>query len=105
MTVESRKRRRVSPPAKTTLGSPSRRKLIFSVFWASVLANGIALVSGSQSASAQQKVSKDQAKYQDSPNEGKKCSECTFFIKPGSCKVVDGAISPDGWCQLWTKAA
>lgn len=42
--------------------------------------------------------------YQTTPNNGQQCSKCNFFI-PGSnasdngtCKIVDGSISPNGWC-------
>jgi hypothetical protein len=54
---------------------------------------------------AEAKGSKAQFKYQSTPNNGKKCSQCTFYI-PGSspkangtCKIVDGSISPNGWCS------
>ena len=29
------------------------------------------------------------------------CAVCTFFIRPRSCKVVNGDISPTGWCKLF----
>jgi hypothetical protein len=54
-------------------------------------------------ASAQQKVSKAAMKYQDKPNGDKQCSNCMQFIPPGSCKVVEGAISPNGYCLAWAK--
>ena len=57
---------------------------------------------------AQAKGSKAQFKYQSTPNNGKKCSQCTFYI-PGSspkangtCKIVDGSISPNGWCTAFS---
>jgi hypothetical protein len=84
---------------------PSRRGLLLSVLWAGALASGAALFGFSSPAKAQQKVSKEQAKYQDSPKDGHKCSECAYFEKPNACKIVEGDINPDGWCQLWTKAA
>jgi High potential iron-sulfur protein len=62
-----------------------------------------------ETATAQAKGSKAQFKYQGTPNGGHKCSQCTFFI-PGSsptangtCKIVDGSISPNGWCSAWAK--
>ncbi len=62
-----------------------------------------------QTTAAQAKGSQAQFKYQNSPKNGQKCSQCTFFI-PGSnakangtCKIVDGAISPNGWCTAWSK--
>jgi hypothetical protein len=81
---------------------PSRRKLLLSMATAA-LAGGL-IFDGRKTVRAQQKVSKEIAKYQDSPKDGHKCSECTFFEPPKSCKAVEGDISPDGWCQLWTKA-
>ncbi|MGB8909349.1 MAG: high-potential iron-sulfur protein [Candidatus Cybelea sp.] len=60
-----------------------------------------------ETTTAQAKGSKTQFKYQSTPNNGKKCSQCTFYI-PGSspkangtCKIVDGSISPNGWCSAF----
>ena len=50
-----------------------------------------------------QKAGKDAVKYQDSPKDGQKCADCLYFQAPGSCAVVDGAISPNGWCTLFNK--
>ena len=52
---------------------------------------------------AQAKTPKTAVAYQDKPNNGQKCSECNFFQPPHTCAVVDGDISPDGWCKLFTK--
>ena len=30
---------------------------------------------------------------------------CNFFIAPNACKMVDGDISPTGYCILWVKKA
>ena len=51
------------------------------------------------------KMSQSAVRYQDSPKDGKKCSDCSLFIAPNSCKTVDGTISPNGWCALWVKKA
>jgi hypothetical protein len=56
-------------------------------------------------ASAQQKVSKEAMKYQDKPNGDKMCSNCLQFVPPASCKVVEGTISPNGYCLAWVKKA
>ena len=56
-----------------------------------------------KSALAQQKVSKEAMKYQEKPNGDKQCSNCLQFIPPGSCKVVEGTISPNGYCLAWVK--
>jgi len=50
-----------------------------------------------------QKVSKEAMKYQDKPNGDKMCSNCLQFVPPDSCKVVEGTISPNGYCLAWVK--
>jgi hypothetical protein len=46
---------------------------------------------------------KAQYKYQDTPGAGgAKCSQCSLFISPGSCSLVTGAISPNGWCTAFS---
>jgi hypothetical protein len=51
------------------------------------------------------KMSKAAAAYQDTPHGDQNCSNCKFFEPPSACKVVDGVISPNGWCKLWVKKA
>jgi len=52
---------------------------------------------------AEMKVSKTQIKYQDRPKGDQMCATCQQFITPHSCKLVEGKISPSGWCLLWTQ--
>jgi hypothetical protein len=52
-------------------------------------------------ASAQEKLSKAEAEYQDRPKNGLACAACTLFRPPSSCQVVEGDISPSGWCKLF----
>lgn len=47
------------------------------------------------------KISQAAAEYQPIPKGMFSCAVCTFFIKPKSCKVVDGEVSPTGWCKLF----
>lgn len=30
-----------------------------------------------------------------------KCKKCRWWQEPNSCKVVEGKISPQGWCAIW----
>lgn len=53
-------------------------------------------------AHAQQKSAKAQVQYQDSPKDGKKCADCAHFVQPSSCKLVEGTVSPQGWCAQFT---
>lgn len=51
------------------------------------------------------------ANYQTKPNGGKECGGCSLFIPGksatanGSCKLVQGSISPHGWCKFYTPKA
>jgi hypothetical protein len=49
----------------------------------------------------QTKVAKTVVAYQDTPKEGHSCAGCSLFEPPNACKVVEGTISPSGWCKLW----
>ena len=52
------------------------------------------------------KVAQASVQYQTQPKGEQKCSGCTNFIsESNTCKLVDGQISPDGWCSLWTQKA
>lgn len=44
------------------------------------------------------KLDKKTIMYQDTPKDGQKCSLCVNFEPPDACKIVEGKISPDGWC-------
>ena len=41
--------------------------------------------------------------YQDTPKGDQECSNCSLFQEPNSCTLVDGEISPKGWCKFWVK--
>ena len=50
-------------------------------------------------APAQAADNKKQFKYQDKPGpHGQKCAGCRLFKPPHGCQVVNGTISPNGWC-------
>ncbi len=53
-------------------------------------------------AAAQQKIRQELAKYQDTPNGDQHCGVCNNFQPPNACKFVQGEISPNGWCQLFS---
>jgi len=55
-------------------------------------------------APAAAKVSQASVQYQNQPKGEQKCSGCLHFIAgSNSCKLVEGQISPDGWCALWAQ--
>jgi hypothetical protein len=52
---------------------------------------------------AEAKLAQAAVKYQTTPKDGHQCDGCIQFVAPNSCKLVDGDISPTGWCSLWVK--
>lgn len=52
-------------------------------------------------------VAKSVAKYQDKPHGTQKCDGCVQYIPGksssanGTCKIVAGSISPNGWCMFF----
>ena len=57
------------------------------------------------------KMPKAALQYQDDPKGGLECSKCMQFIPgktaaaTGSCKLIDGTISPHGWCLAFAPKA
>ena len=64
-----------------------------------------ASVAGLGVARAQAKTPQKAMKYQDTPKGDQRCENCKQFQPPSACKVVDGTISPQGWCTVYMKKA
>lgn len=57
-------------------------------------------------AAAGKKVPQASVHYQPRPKGEQKCSTCTNFIADtNTCKLVEGKVVPEGWCDLWAKKA
>lgn len=86
---------------------PSRRNLCRQglVLAGGVVAAGLLLKDEAAAQSA--KASQSAAMYQDHPHGQDECDRCTHFIPGktasanGTCQVVDGSISPKGWCVMF----
>jgi len=87
----------------STTGIPriaSRRAILLNSV--SIAAGGFILgAPAARSALAQVKLTHEIAKYQDTPKNGQKCSNCVQFEPPASCKIVVDPISPEAWCQFY----
>jgi hypothetical protein len=53
----------------------------------------------------QQKASKAEAAYQPRPNGPQACGNCTNFIAPNDCRVVQGPVAANGWSRYWRPRA
>jgi hypothetical protein len=50
------------------------------------------------------KADKSDVSYRDKPGaNGKRCGGCASFVAPRACRVVDGDVSPDGWCIAYSE--
>lgn len=52
-------------------------------------------------ARSQEKLKKEDAKYQTLPKGQQRCEICLQFQAPNRCKLVAGEITPKGWCQYF----
>ena len=80
------------------LSNLSRRALVLGF-----AAGSLVLATRILPATAQEKMSQADAKYQVTPKGDQRCDSCMLFQSPNACKVVQGEISPSGWCQLFVK--
>jgi len=78
----------------------SRRKVIGAV----VKAIPAALLFRISQAKASEKMTRQQAEYQDTPSGLYSCGMCSLFERPNACKVVEGEVSKDGWCKAFAMA-
>lgn len=89
--------------------------------WLAALVGAAGAAWHGEAAQTPGKVSKAVAKYQDYPKGSEMCGMCKFYIPPGghagagmmgrsmgpsmmaagTCQVVEGKISPRGWCILY----
>jgi High potential iron-sulfur protein len=83
-------------------GELSRRALLRHAAAGGAVALGTA-GGANRMAAAQTKVAQKVVAYQDKPHDGQSCGNCLQFEPPNACKVVEGVISPNGWCQIWAK--
>lgn len=92
------------------LPDPARRTALKTS--AAVLAT--AAVAGTLLSARQAKAAKASqavAMYQGKPHGQQECDRCTHFVPgksptaAGTCQVVDGSISPKGWCVLFAPKA
>jgi hypothetical protein len=76
----------------------TRKRFLIAAAGASVV-----WIAMSVAAKADDKVAQSAVQYQDKPNGDKRCAKCQSFVPgasggDGSCKIVTGTISPNGYC-------
>jgi hypothetical protein len=68
---------------------------------ASLSAGALTVASLAHRAAAQTKATQAVAKYQNHPKGQQRCEICVNFQPPNQCTIVEGPISPQGWCQFF----
>jgi len=76
------------------------RRLLFQRIFGTVGAAAV-VAAEAKPAAATIKISKAAVAYQDHPDGEKRCGKCLQFQPPQSCKMVDGPISPQGFCRIF----
>jgi hypothetical protein len=84
------------PPSRCV----SRRAILRNV---ALTAGGVAIISTVPYRADAAQVSQKIVAYQDTPHGTQECDNCAQFVAPSSCKVVEGTVSPKGWCKVYVK--
>jgi anaerobic selenocysteine-containing dehydrogenase len=88
--------------SKESFGSRvSRRDFLFAAAVGTGAAAAATLIS--TPALAASKIPQKAVSYQSTPKGAQRCDNCALWQSPSSCKLVDGDISPSGWCTLYKK--
>ena len=78
---------------------PTRR----AVLAGAKLTLGLAIAAEAASpAQAQPNFKQADVMYQAMPKGDQRCGLCANFAPPNSCALVQGTISPNAWCQLFS---
>jgi hypothetical protein len=49
------------------------------------------------------KLAKSDLQYQDTPKGDQHCDDCVYFQPPNACGLIEGEISPHGWCTAYNR--
>ena len=80
-------------------GRVSRRDFLFAASVGGGALLGASLIASP--AAASNKMSPKAMSYRPTPNGNQRCDNCANWQPPGSCKLVEGPITPSGWCILY----
>jgi hypothetical protein len=86
---------------------PSRRSLCRQGMALAAGAVAAGLLASNSALAQSQQAAQSAVKYQDHPHGQDECDHCTHFVPgktgsaEGTCQVVQGSISPKGWCLMF----
>lgn len=80
----------------------SRRRLVERATLALGLAAAARLpLAAAQETPEAQKIPQADAHYRNQPNGQQRCGICLQFAAPSHCRIVQGPVQPNGWCQYF----
>jgi hypothetical protein len=88
----------------TKLEKLSRRRLLRVTVRAIGTAAAIRLVphaAAEEELNEENKIKRTEAEYRPQRKGQQRCEICLQFESPDKCKIVQGPISPTGWCQYF----
>jgi len=88
-------------PRKYSALDISRRRLIGGAALFAGAAGALLTGLAASPAAAGAKLSQKAAGYRNKPMGKTQCDNCAVWQAPGACKLVDGPLSPSGWCNLY----
>ena len=101
---EMSKRIKAADNPTCTSQAPGRRPVIDRrQVWRYGLIGTVGAIVGLESgaARAQGKATKKQAGYIPRGKAGQSCATCGYFNQPTNCVLVQGPVSPSGWCSYY----
>jgi hypothetical protein len=90
------------------LNTARREAMVLSSHW--LIAGAVVSVLAMPRRGYAAKAAKADFFYQEKPKDGKSCATCRLFVPlaesgKGSCAIVDGDVSPTGWCMAYSPRA
>jgi hypothetical protein len=100
MSQEKNDSKAMSDPAQSSTHVSRRNVLRGSAL---TLGGAVVLATTMTAQRAEAKMAQKAAGYQATPKDGQSCASCALFVAPASCKLVDGDVSPTGYCRFYVK--
>jgi hypothetical protein len=84
-------------PSNHELSPISRRTMLVGG-----LVAGAASLQATTYANATTRVSQSAVHFQTASNATRNCDSCKHFIAPSACRFVEGAVSSNDYCWIWS---
>ncbi|MBI1398215.1 MAG: twin-arginine translocation signal domain-containing protein [Betaproteobacteria bacterium] len=69
------------------------------------MAGTVAAVERPKPKDALRRRTREEVGYRDEPYLGRSCAKCVLYQGHGECVILEGPVSPNGWCTQWVPAS